>query len=86
MLQGKNINHSQPGSLWKRPIEAVPTVPPVKASDLVVYLVLQTNFITTQQFKVYETLEAYNQFVCGSVKDVCNYEVHVAESVILPLV
>ena len=55
--------------------EAVPTVPPVEASDLVAYLVLQTNFITTQQFKAYKSLEAYNQFVCGWVKDVCNYKV-----------
>ena len=55
--------------------EAVPTVPPVEASDLVAYLVLQTNFITAQQFKSYKSLEAYNQFVCGWVKDVFNYKV-----------
>ena len=36
------------------------------------YLVLQTNFITAQQFK---SFEAYNQFVCGWVKDVFNYKV-----------
>ena len=29
--------------------EVIKTVPPVEASDLVAYLVLQTNFITTQQ-------------------------------------
>ena len=50
------------------PGEVIQTVPPVEASDLVAYLVLQTNFITTQQFKAYKSLEAYNQFVCGWVK------------------
>ena len=54
---------------------AIPTVPPVEASDLVSYLVLQTNFVTTQQFKAHKSLDAYNQFVCGWVKNVCTYEV-----------
>ena len=45
-------------------------VPPVKACDLVSYLVLQTSFITSSQFKARKGLEAYNQFVCGWIKDV----------------
>ena len=45
-------------------------VPPVDASDLVSYLVLQTNFITAKQFKAHRSLGAYNQFVCGWIKDV----------------
>lgn len=45
-------------------------VPPVEACDLVSYLVLQTSFITSSQFKVRKGLEAYNQFVCGWIKDV----------------
>ena len=45
-------------------------VPPVEASDLVSYLVLQTSFISPKQFKARKSLEAYNQFVCGWVKDV----------------
>ena len=57
------------------PGEVTEAVPPVEASDLVSYLVLQTNFITTQQFKAHKSLEAYNQFVCGWVKDVCTYKV-----------
>ena len=44
--------------------------PPLDASDLVSYLVLQTNFITSKQFKAHKSLEAYNQFVSGWVKDV----------------
>ena len=50
-------------------------VPPVDASDLVAYLVLQTNFITTNQFKARKSLEAYNQFVCGWVRAVCSWKV-----------
>lgn len=45
-------------------------IPPLDASDLLSYLVLQTNFITTKQFKAHKSLEAYNQFVCGWVKDI----------------
>ena len=44
-------------------------VPPVEASNLVAYLVLQINFLTTTQFKAHKSLEAYNQFACGWVKD-----------------
>ena len=45
-------------------------VPPLEASDIVSYLILQTSFITSKQFKARKSLEAYNQFVCGWVKDV----------------
>ena len=45
-------------------------LPPVEASDLVSYLVLQTSFVTSSQFKAHKSLEAYNQFLCGWVKDV----------------
>ena len=38
--------------------------------DLVSYLVLQTSFISMAQFKARKGLEAYNQFVCGWIKDV----------------
>ena len=46
------------------------TLPRVDASDLVSYLVLQTSFVTAKQFKAHKSMEAYNQFVCGWVKDV----------------
>ncbi len=45
--------------------ECTDEVPPVEASDLVSYLVLQTSFITAKQFKAHKSLESYNQFVCG---------------------
>ena len=44
------------------------TPPPVDASDLASYLVLQTSFVTAKQFKAHKSVEAYNQFVCGWVK------------------
>ena len=33
-------------------------------------MVLQTSFVTTKQFKARKGLEAYNQFVCGWVKEI----------------
>ena len=43
--------------------EPIDAVPPVEASDLVSYLVLQTSFVTSKQFKAHKSLDAYNQFV-----------------------
>ena len=45
-------------------------LPPVDASDIVSYLVLQTSFISAKQFKAHRSMEAYNQFSNGWVKDV----------------
>ena len=50
--------------------EEADVTPPVDACDLVSYLVLQTSFVTAKQFKARKGLEAYNQFVCGWVKEV----------------
>lgn len=50
-------------------------VPDVDASDLVSYLVLQTSFVSPTQFKARKSLEAYNQFVCGWVKDVRTWKI-----------
>ncbi len=52
------------------------TLPPVEASDIVSYLVLQTSFLTTRQYKAYKSLESYNQFVNGWVKDVEAWNTH----------
>ena len=40
-------------------------LPPVKASDLLSYLVLDTSFYTNAQFKAFRSLQAYNQMVPG---------------------
>ena len=50
--------------------EEVDVTPPVDVYDLVSYLVLQTSFVTAKQFKARKGLEAYNQFVCGWVKEI----------------
>ena len=50
--------------------------PPVDASDIISYLVLQTSFITTQQFNAWESLELYNQFTSGWVKEVKSWMIH----------
>ena len=43
---------------------------PVEACDLVSYLALQTNYISMKQFKAHKSLQAYNQFANGWMKDV----------------
>ncbi len=45
-------------------------IPPVDAADMLFYLVLQTSYLTSQQFKARKSLQAYNQFISGWVKDV----------------
>ena len=50
--------------------EAFSGIVPVDACDLVSYLVLQTSFMTLEQFKARKGLEAYNQLVSGWIKDV----------------
>lgn len=70
-LSGKN---TVPG------VQATATWPPVTPSDLVSYLVLQTSFATLQQFKSHKSLEAYNQFTSGWVKDVKCWKVLSAPS------
>ncbi|PFX29596.1 G-protein coupled receptor GRL101 [Stylophora pistillata] len=45
-------------------------LPPVEASDLLSYLVLETSFYTKKQFKAFKSLEAFNQMVSGFVTSV----------------
>ena len=52
------------------PGEITDSVLPVEACDLVLYLVLQTSFIISAQFKARKGLEAYNRFVSGWIKEV----------------
>ena len=44
--------------------------PSVDACALLSYLVLQTSYITAEQFRAWKGLELYNQFVCGWEKEV----------------
>jgi len=50
--------------------EVTTVFPPLDASDIVSYLMLKTSFLTPSQYKAHKSLDAYNQLVCGWVKDV----------------
>ena len=63
LLQGTSLQQAQA------------PLPAVDASDLVSYLVLQTSYITAKQFKAHKSLEAYNQFANGWVKQVESWTV-----------
>ena len=42
-------------------------LPPIEASDLLSYLVLDTSYYTNKQFKAFKSLQAYNQMVSGFI-------------------
>ena len=42
-------------------------LPPIEASDLLSYLVLDTSYYTNEQFKAFKSLQAYNQMVSGFI-------------------
>ena len=45
-------------------------LPPIEASDLLSYLVLDTSYYTNKQFKAFRSLQAYNQMVSGFISSV----------------
>ena len=45
-------------------------LPPIEATGLLSYLVLDTSYYTAQQFKTFKSLEAYNQMVSGFITSV----------------
>ena len=45
-------------------------LPPTESIDLVSYLVLETSHYTKEQFKAFQSLQAYNQLVSGFVQSV----------------
>ena len=48
----------------------------MEATDLLSYLVLETNFYAKQQFKAYKSVEAYNFMVSGFIASVQGCVVH----------
>ena len=62
--------YSLPKSAWTTNLEEFPAI---SWPDLVMYLVFGRNEFThtMDEFKAYKSLEAYNQFVCGWVRDIC---------------
>lgn len=45
-------------------------LPPIEATDLLCYLVMDTSFYTKEQFKAFKSMEAYNQMVSGFITNV----------------
>ena len=45
-------------------------LPPVESTDILCYVVLEISFYTQQQFKAFQSLEAYNQMVSGFIASV----------------
>lgn len=48
----------------------VDVFPNITHGDIVNYLVFERSAYTKDEFKAFKSLEAYNQFVCGWVKEV----------------
>ncbi len=78
------INGQDPFLLGSSGIENQ-SLPPIEATDLVSYLVLQTSFVTAKQFKAHKSMEAYNQFESGWVKEVSAWSIN-GKSVITGMV
>ena len=58
-----------PATLWHAKLDP-DCLPPIEATDLLSYLVLDTSYYTAQQFKAFKSLEAYNQMVSGFITSV----------------
>lgn len=69
------IGGTDPFCINSKSFREAPKFPPFSSGDLVSYLVLQTNYLSAKQFKAHKSLEAYNQFTSGWVKDVCKWTV-----------
>ncbi|XP_027054263.1 uncharacterized protein LOC113681366 [Pocillopora damicornis] len=50
-------------------------LPPIEASDLLSYLVLETSYSTNKQFKAFKSLKAYKQAVSGFIISVQGAEI-----------
>ena len=55
-----------PATLWRAKFDPE-CLPPIEASDLLSYLVLDMSYYTAQQFKAFKGLKAYNQMVSGFI-------------------
>ena len=55
-----------PATLWHAKLNP-DCLPPIEATDLLSYLVLDTSYYTAQQFKAFKSLEANNQMVYGFI-------------------
>lgn len=65
---------------WRADPEGLPDV---SYPDIVNYLVHTQSAYTLQDLKAYKSLESYNQFVCGWVKDVGHCSTFTTKNVVL---
>ena len=59
-----------PATLWHTKLDP-DCLPPIEATDLLSYLVLDASYYTAQQFKTFKSLEAYNQMDRRKVHGSC---------------
>ena len=78
MVTPQRITTVSPSAVTGQRAIPLTILPPIDSSDLVsyMYLVLQMSFVTAKQFKAHKSMEGYNQFVCGWVKDVKAWSVN----------
>jgi hypothetical protein len=50
-------------------IKNVDILPSVTYQDIVTYLLFSPSVYSTDELKAYKSLDAYNQFVCGWMRD-----------------
>ena len=68
-IEKKSVIGIDPATLWHAKLDP-DCLPPIEATDLLSYLILDTSYYTAQQSKAFKSLEAYNQMVSGFITSV----------------
>ena len=68
-IEKKSVIGIDSATLWHAKLDP-DCLPPIKATDLLSYLILDTSYYTAQQSKAFKSLEAYNQMVSGFITSV----------------
>ena len=68
-IEKKSVIGIDSATLWHAKLDP-DCLPPIEATDLLSYLILDTSYYTAQQSKAFKSLEAYNQMVSGFITSV----------------
>ena len=68
-IEKKSVIGIDSATLWHAKLDP-DCLPPIKATDLLSYLILDTSYYTAQQSKAFKSLEGYNQMVSGFITSV----------------
>ena len=68
-IEKKSVIGIDSATLWHAKLDP-DCLPPIEATDLLSYLILDTSYYTAQQSKAFKRLEAYNQMVSGFITSV----------------